>query len=345
MTGMAEDMKISPVLITGAAGFIGFHLARRLVAGGAEVVGIDNLNPYYDPGLKKARLALLEPEPGFTFHRLDLCDRAGMEELFRRHRFRVVVNLAAQPGVRYSLTHPHAYGESNITGFLNLLEGCRHGRVEHLVFASSSSVYGANVKVPFSESDPVDHPVSLYAATKKAGELMAHAYSHLYAIPATGLRFFTVYGPWGRPDMAYYSFTKKILAGEPLPVFNHGRMKRDFTYIDDIVEGVVRVMALPPAPDPGWDRKNPDPATSCAPFRVLNIGNHRREELLRFINVLEDCLGRKARLEMLPFQDGDVAETYADIGRLSALTGFSPSTTIEEGLARFVEWYREYHRA
>jgi len=337
-------MKISPVLITGAAGFIGFHLARRLVAEGIGVTGIDNLNDYYDPALKRARLAQLEDEPGFTFVRLDLCDRSGMEELFRRHRFQVVVNLAAQPGVRYSLTHPHAYGDSNLTGFLNVLEGCRHSGVAHLVFASSSSVYGANVKVPFCENDPVDHPVSLYAATKKAGELMAHSYSHLYGLPVTGLRFFTVYGPWGRPDMAYYSFTRKILAGEPLPVFNHGRMKRDFTYIDDIVEGVRRVMELPPAPDPQWNRKDPDPATSYAPFRVLNIGNNRREELLRFIAVLEDCLGKKAELEMLPFQNGDVAETYADIGRLSSLTGFAPSTTIEEGLARFVDWYREYHR-
>ena len=332
------------ILITGAAGFIGFFLGRRLLADGWEVVGIDNLNDYYDPSLKEARLAELAGEKNFTFIRCDLADRPKMDELFREQRFEVVVNLAAQAGVRYSLENPNSYVDSNVVGFVNLLEGCRHYGVEHLVFASSSSVYGGNTKVPFSVADSVDHPVSLYAATKKSNELMAHCYSHLYGLHATGLRFFTVYGPWGRPDMAYFLFTRAILAGLPIKVFNNGEMLRDFTYIDDIIEGVVRVIGHPPRPRPDWDRANPDPGSSWAPYKVYNIGNNQQETLMHFIEVLEDCLGKKAEKEFLPMQPGDVRQTYADVDDLVRDVGFRPATTIEQGLARFVEWYRAYYK-
>jgi UDP-glucuronate 4-epimerase len=336
-------MDINKVLITGAAGFIGFFLARRLLADGVEVVGLDNLNDYYDPALKKARLAQLEAVPGFTFAKIDLADRPAVAKLFTLHRFDVVVNLAAQAGVRYSLENPHSYVDSNVVGFVNILEGCRHNGVKHLVFASSSSVYGGNTKMPFSVHDNVDHPVSLYAATKKANELMAHAYSHLYGLPVTGLRFFTVYGPWGRPDMAYFLFTRAILAGKPIKVFNHGKMKRDFTYIDDIVEGVARVMKKVPGPDPAWNGDHPDSATSYCPYRIYNIGNNQQEDLLHFIEVLEDCLGKKAEKEFLPMQNGDVPATYANVDDLVRDVGFKPTTTIDEGLRRFVDWYRGYY--
>ena len=336
-------MNINKVLITGAAGFIGFFLARRLLADGVEVVGLDNLNDYYDPALKKARLAQLEAIPGFTFAKIDLADRPAVAKLFTLHRFDVVVNLAAQAGVRYSLENPHSYVDSNVVGFVNILEGCRHNGVKHLVFASSSSVYGGNTKMPFSVHDNVDHPVSLYAATKKANELMAHAYSHLYGLPVTGLRFFTVYGPWGRPDMAYFLFTRAILAGKPIKVFNHGKMKRDFTYIDDIVEGVARVMKKVPGPDPVWNGDHPDPATSYCPYRIYNIGNNQQEDLLHFIEVLEDCLGKKAEKEFLPMQNGDVPATYANVDDLVRDVDFKPTTTIEVGLRRFVDWYRGYY--
>ncbi len=336
-------MKIKKILITGAAGFIGFFLAKRLLADGLEVVGLDNLNDYYDPALKQARLDQLLPQKGFSFVHLDLADRQGVADLFSRHRFDAVMNLAAQAGVRYSLENPHSYVDSNVVGFVNILEGCRHNGVKHLVFASSSSVYGGNTKMPFSVHDNVDHPVSLYAATKKSNELMAHAYSHLYGLPTTGLRFFTVYGPWGRPDMAYFLFTRAILAGEPINVFNHGQMKRDFTYIDDIVEGVVRVIHNVPEPNPDWDRENPDPATSYCPYHVYNIGNNQQETLMHFIEVLEDCLGKKAEKNFLPMQNGDVPATYADVDDLVREVGFKPATTIEDGLAEFVEWYRAYY--
>jgi len=330
------------ILVTGAAGFIGSFLSRKLLGQGWEVVGIDNLNDYYDPGLKKARLQWLN-QSGVTFLELDLADREGIAQLFAAHRFDAVVNLAAQAGVRYSLTNPHAYADSNLLGFVNILEGCRHNGVGHLVFASSSSVYGGNTSMPFSVHDNVDHPVSLYAATKKANEMMAHAYSHLYGMRTTGLRFFTVYGPWGRPDMAYFLFTKAILAGEPINIFNNGDMARDFTYIDDIVEGVVRVIEQPPVPNPAWDKSQPDTATSWAPYRIYNIGNNKQEKLMYFIEVLEDCLGRKAVKNFLPMQDGDVQQTYANIDDLVADVGFRPSTPIEVGLQRFVEWYRSYY--
>jgi UDP-glucuronate 4-epimerase len=330
------------ILVTGAAGFIGSFLSRKLLSQGWEVVGIDNLNAYYDPDLKRARLQWLAI-PGFTFLELDLADRPGMEQLFAAHRFDAVVNLAAQAGVRYSLTNPHAYADSNLLGFVNILEGCRHSGVGHLVFASSSSVYGGNTSMPFSVHDNVDHPVSLYAATKKANEMMAHAYSHLYGMRTTGLRFFTVYGPWGRPDMAYFLFTKAILAGKPINIFNNGDMARDFTYIDDIVEGVTRVIEQPPVPNPGWDKSRPDTATSWAPYRIYNIGNNHQEKLMYFIEVLEDCLGRKAVKNFLPMQDGDVQQTYANIDDLVADVGFRPSTPIEVGLQRFVAWYRSYY--
>lgn len=336
-------MNISKVLITGAAGFIGFFLSKRLLDEGIEVVGIDNLNDYYDPGLKKFRLALLEPYGQFSFVQLDMTNREGMESLFSQHSFDVVVNLAAQAGVRYSLENPHSYVDSNVVGFLNILEGCRHSSVKHLVFASSSSVYGGNTKTPFSVHDNVDHPVSLYAATKKSNELMAHSYSHLYGLPATGLRFFTVYGPLGRPDMAYFLFTKAILAGKPINVFNHGKMKRDFTYIDDIVEGVVRVMKNQPQANPEWDRFKADPATSYCPYRVYNIGNNQQETLMHFIEVLEDCLGKKAEKNFMPMQNGDVPATYANVDDLTRDVGFKPSTTIEDGLKKFIEWYRGYY--
>jgi UDP-glucuronate 4-epimerase len=331
------------VLVTGAAGFIGFHLAKRLLALGRQVVGLDSLNEYYDPALKQARLAQLTGSPGFRFVRLDLSDRAGMEKLFRTERFDAVVNLAAQAGVRFSLSNPHVYAEANLVGFLNVLEGCRHGGVQHLVFASSSSVYGLNVRMPFCVHDNVDHPVSLYAATKKANELMAHSYSHLYRLPATGLRFFTVYGPWGRPDMALFKFTRAILAGEPIDVYNHGNMRRDFTYVDDIVEGVVRVVDHVPAPDPRWDGAAPDPGTSSAPYRLYNIGNSNPVELTEFVRVLERALGRSAQLNLLPLQPGDVPATAADVADLSAEVGFAPSTGIEVGIPKFVAWYRQYY--
>jgi UDP-glucuronate 4-epimerase len=331
------------ILITGAAGFIGAALATRLLARGDRVYGIDNLNDYYDVSLKQARLARLNAHPGFRFERLDIADREGMARLFRRERFDAVMHLAAQAGVRYSIENPHAYIDSNLLGFGNILEGCRHGGVGHLVFASSSSVYGANTKLPFSEHDNVDHPVSLYAATKKANELMAHCYAHLYGLPCTGLRFFTVYGPWGRPDMALFKFTKGILEGRPIPVFNRGKMIRDFTYIDDIVEGVVRIIDRPPRPDPQWSGERPDPATSYAPWRVYNIGNNRPVELMRYIEVLEQCLGKKAILDLLPMQPGDVPATYADTQDLERDVGFKPNTPIEVGVARFVAWYKEYY--
>jgi UDP-glucuronate 4-epimerase len=334
---------VSHTLVTGAAGFVGYHVARALLERGDRVVGIDNLNDYYDPALKRARVAELEPFDEWTFERLDLADREGMESLFGGYEFDRVIHLAAQAGVRYSIENPHAYAQSNLVGFLNILEGCRHQEVEHLTYASTSSVYGANEVLPYSVRHNIDHPVSLYAATKKANELMAHSYSHLYGLPTTGLRFFTVYGPWGRPDMAYFKFTKAILAGHPIDVYNHGKMRRDFTYVDDIAEGVIRVSDRVARPDPQWSGKAPDPATSYAPFRVYNIGNNESVELLRFIEVLEGVLGVKAELNMLPMQAGDVPATAADIDSLADDTGFRPYTSIEDGLARFVEWYREYY--
>ena len=331
------------VLVTGAAGFIGSHLSERLLARGDEVLGYDNLNAYYDPALKEARLARLTPREGFRFVRGSLEDRAALEAAFDDFRPQRVVNLAAQAGVRYSLENPHAYIESNIVGFLNILEACRHRGIEHLVYASSSSVYGANRKLPFAVEDSVDHPVSLYAASKKANELMAHTYSHLFGLPTTGLRFFTVYGPWGRPDMALFLFTKKILAGEPIDVFNHGHHTRDFTYVDDIVEGVIRTLDRVPGPDPAYDPLAPTPASSLAPYRVYNIGNHQPVQLLRYIEVLEDCLGRKAEKRLLPMQPGDVPDTEADVEALRRDTGYSPATPIETGVRRFVEWYRAFY--
>ncbi len=331
------------VLVTGTAGFIGAATAERLLARGEEVIGVDNLDDYYDVSLKRARLARLTAQAGFTDVRLDVADREGMAALFRRERPERVVHLAAQAGVRYSIENPHAYVDSNLVGFINILEGCRHGGVEHLVYASSSSVYGANTRLPFSVHDNVDHPVSLYAATKKANELMAHCYSHLYALPATGLRFFTVYGPWGRPDMALFLFTRKILAGEPIEVFNYGRHRRDFTYVDDIVEGVLRVLDRPAEADPGWSGEQPDPASSAAPHRVYNIGNSRWVELGRYIEVIEECLGRRAERRLLPLQPGDVPDTYADVEELARDTGYRPSTPIEVGVRRFVDWYRDYY--
>jgi len=331
------------ILVTGAAGFIGFHLSRRLLAAGHSVVGLDNLNDYYDVRLKEARLARLTPSPNFRFVRQGLEEREKLHALFAAESFATVVNLAAQAGVRYSLTNPYAYIDSNIVGFVNLLEGCRHYGVRHLVYASSSSVYGANTAMPFSVHHNVDHPVSLYAATKKANELMAHTYSSLYGIPATGLRFFTVYGPWGRPDMALFLFTRAILEGRPIDVFNYGKMQRDFTYVDDIVEGVVRVMDRIPEGNPAWSGDHPDPGTSYAPYKIYNIGNNNPVELLSFIEVLEDCLGKKAEKNLLPLQAGDVPATYADVDDLMRDVGFQPSTPIEEGIRRFVAWYREYY--
>ncbi len=330
-------------LITGTAGFIGYHLSRRLLEQGKRVVGIDNLNEYYDVNLKKARLHQLEGYPEFTFYKLDLVDRKGIEKLFSDNKFDYVVNLAAQAGVRYSQINPHAYIECNIIGFLNILEGCRHNNIKHLIFASSSSVYGANTKMPFSVHHNVDHPVSLYAATKKSNELMAHTYSSLYKLPCTGLRFFTVYGPLGRPDMALFLFTRAILENRPIDVFNYGKMKRDFTYIDDIVEGLSRVIGNIPASDKGWNRDNPDPATSYAPYKMYNIGNNNPVELMKFIEVLEDCLGRKSEKNLLPIQPGDVPETYADVDDLVNDVGFKPSTPIEEGIKKFVKWYLDYY--
>ena len=328
------------VLLTGVAGFIGYHLAERLLGEGCTVAGVDSLNAYYDPRLKQARLARLAGRPGFTFRQLDLADRAATTAAFAEIRPKSVVHLAAQAGVRYSIEQPHAYLDANLAGFLNVLEGCRHHGVAHLVYASSSSVYGANTKMPFSVHDNVDHPVSLYAATKKANELMAHTYSHLYGIPATGLRFFTVYGPWGRPDMAYFLFAKAIVEGRPIEIFNEGRMRRDFTYIDDIVEGVRRIMEKPPAGNPDWSGDAPDPATSKAPHVVYNIGNNQPVELMRMIETLEQALGRKAEKIMLPMQPGDVPATFADVADLEREVNFRPDTSIEDGLGRFVHWYR-----
>jgi UDP-glucuronate 4-epimerase len=334
---------MSKILVTGAAGFIGFYLSQRLAGRGDEVVGLDNLNDYYDVNLKLARIRQLAMERNFKPVRIELADREAMTRLFSEERFDTVVNLAAQAGVRYSLVNPFAYADSNLNGFLNVLEGCRHTGVKHLVFASSSSVYGANTAMPFSVHHNVDHPVSLYAATKKANELMAHAYSSLYGLPCTGLRFFTVYGPWGRPDMALFLFTKAILEGKPIDVFNYGKMQRDFTYIDDIVEGVVRVVDKVPAPNPLWDGVHPDSATSYAPYKLYNIGNNNPVELMHFIEVLEDCLGKKAEKNFLPIQAGDVPATYADVDDLIRDVGFRPSTSIEEGIRKFVDWYKEYY--
>nr|WP_298129125.1 NAD-dependent epimerase [uncultured Pseudoxanthomonas sp.] len=332
------------VLVTGAAGFIGSHLSHRLLDRGDEVLGYDNLNDYYDPTLKDARLARLLPKDGFRFVRASLEDRAAMEAAFDEFKPQRVVNLAAQAGVRYSLENPHAYIASNIVGFTNILEACRHRGVEHLVYASSSSVYGANRKLPFAVEDSVDHPVSLYAATKKANELMAHTYSHLFALPTTGLRFFTVYGPWGRPDMALFLFTRNILEGKPIDVFNHGHHTRDFTFVGDIVEGVIRTLDTVPGADPTYDPLLPNPGSSSAPWRVYNIGNHQPVQLLRYIEVLEDCLGRKAEKRLLPMQPGDVPDTCADVEALRRDTGYHPSTPIETGIRRFVDWYREFYR-
>lgn len=336
---------MSRVLVTGAAGFIGYHTAERLLARGEEVLGLDNVNDYYDVRLKEARLARLARHPGFSFERMGLEDRDGMARLFSTERPERVIHLAAQAGVRYSLTHPHAYVESNLVGFMNVLEGCRHNGVRHLTYASSSSVYGANTDMPFSVHDNVDHPLSLYAASKKANELMAHTYSHLYGLPTTGLRFFTVYGPWGRPDMALFLFTKAILEGRPIDVYNHGQMKRDFTYVDDIVEGVVRVSDAIASPNPAWSGDSPDPGTSRAPYRIYNIGNNAPVELMRMIEVLESCLGRAAVKNMMPLQPGDVPATYADVEDLVRDVGFAPATPIEVGVGRFVEWYREFYGA
>ena len=331
------------ILVTGAVGFIGFHLSRRLLAMGNSVVGLDNLNSYYEVTLKQARLKLLEGCENFSFIRANLADREAMEGLFGENRFEIVINLAAQAGVRYSIDHPNIYMESNLVGFLNILEGCRHHEVKHLVFASSSSVYGANTRMPFAVRDNVDHPISLYAATKKANELMAHAYASLYGLPCTGLRFFTVYGPWGRPDMALFLFTRAILENRPIDIFNEGRMKRDFTYIDDIVEGLVRVMERIPEPNPDWRGDSPDPSSSFAPYRLYNIGNNRPVALMEFIKVLEEQLGRRAIRNYLPMQAGDVPATCADVDDLMAAVGFKPVTPITEGIRYFVAWYRDYY--
>ena len=331
------------LLVTGAAGFIGFHTARRLLERGDEVVGIDNLNAYYDPKLKEARLAILTRSAAFRFAQVDIADRVAMEELFRRERIARVVHLAAQAGVRYSIDHPHVYIQSNVTGFLHVLEGCRHHGIEHLVYASTSSVYGANTSMPFSEQQNVDHPLTLYAATKKANELMAHSYSSLYGLPTTGLRFFTVYGPWGRPDMALFLFTKRILAGEPIDVFNGGNHQRDFTYIDDIVEGVIGAVDRAAAPDPRWDSAKPSPSSGAAPYRVYNIGNQQPVTLLRYIDVLERCLGRKAQRNLMPMQPGDLPDTWADVEALARDVGYRPRTELQTGVKRFVEWYLEYY--
>ncbi len=334
------------ILVTGSAGFIGSHVAQVLLARGDEVVGFDSLNDYYDVSLKNARLARLLDKPGYTHVTADLADRVAVEQVFAAHKPQRVVNLAAQAGVRYAAENPHVYVQSNVTGFLHILEGCRHHDVQHLVYASTSSVYGANRAMPFSEHAPAEHPLTLYAATKKANEQMAHSYAHLYGIPCTGLRFFTVYGPWGRPDMALFLFTKAILDGKPIRVFNHGRHKRSFTYVDDIVEGVVRTLDRVPGKDPGWSGERPDPATSgVAPYRLYNIGNEQPVELLRYIEVLEDCLGRKAQMELLPLQPGDVPDTEADVSDLIANVGYRPVVPVEEGVENFVRWYRAYYRA
>ena len=337
-------MKEGQILVTGAAGFIGFHVAQRLLSLGREVVGLDSVNDYYDPALKQARLDVLKRQPKFSFVKADLADREATKALFAKHRFPVVIHLAAQAGVRYSLENPHAYADANIEGFLNVLEGCRHHGCGHLLFASSSSVYGANTRLPFSVQDNVDHPISLYAASKKANELMAHAYSHLYRIPCTGLRFFTVYGPWGRPDMAMFIFAKAIVEGKPIRLFNHGNMRRDFTYVDDVVESIARLIDRPPQGNPAWSGADPDPASSAAPWKIYNIGNNRPEELMHVVALLEKEFGRPAIKEMLPMQPGDVPATYADIEDLARDVGFRPATSIEEGIARFSKWFREYQK-
>jgi UDP-glucuronate 4-epimerase len=338
-------MTDNTVLVTGAAGFIGFHVAQRLLSAGRKVVGLDSVNDYYNPKLKEARLDILKRHSNFTFVKLNLANRAATKSLFAQHRFPVVIHLAAQAGVRYSLQHPHAYVDANIEGFINVLEGCRHNDCRHLLFASSSSVYGANTKLPFSVQDNVDHPISLYAASKKANELMAHVYSHLYRVPATGLRFFTVYGPWYRPDMAMFIFAKAIVEGTPIKLFNHGNMRRDFTYIDDVVQAIVRLMDHPSQGNPAWSGDKPDPATSAAPWKIYNIGNNRPEELMHVVSLLEKEFDRAAIKEMLPMQPGDVPATYADIEDLARDVGFRPATTIEEGIGRFAKWFREYHKA
>jgi UDP-glucuronate 4-epimerase len=335
---------VNQVLVTGAAGFIGYHVARRLLENGRHVVCLDNLNTYYDPKLKEARLAELAKYPGFRFAKLDLADRVGTAALFTEHRFPYVVHLAAQAGVRYSLIDPSAYTDSNLVGFANILEGCRHNGCRHLLFASSSSVYGANTHMPFSVHNNVDHPLNLYGASKKANELMAHAYSHLFRLPATGLRFFTVYGPWGRPDMAIWLFADAIYAGRPIKLFNNGDMRRDFTYIDDVVEAVMRLVDRVPAPNPDWSSEAPDPGSSTAPWRIYNIGNNNPDELMELVRLLEENIGKKAKRELLPMQPGDVPATYADVEDLMREVGFKPSTPLSSGVPRFVEWYRAYHR-
>jgi UDP-glucuronate 4-epimerase len=332
------------ILVTGAAGFIGFHVSQHLLQAGHDVVGLDSINSYYDPALKEARLAILKNDPRFSFRKIDLTDRPGVQGLFEQHRFPVVVHLAAQAGVRYSIQNPRAYVDANLEGFINVLEGCRHNDCKHLLFASSSSVYGANTKLPFSVHDNVDHPISLYAASKKANELMAHSYSHLYRLPATGLRFFTVYGPWGRPDMAMFLFARAILAGEPIKLFNHGDMRRDFTYIDDVTEAIGRLIDHVPTGNPAWSSDKPDPASSAAPWRVFNIGNNRPENLMEVVGLLEQEFGRTAKKDMLPMQPGDVYATYADVDDLMREVDFRPATPIKDGIARFAAWYREYHK-
>jgi UDP-glucuronate 4-epimerase len=336
-------MTDEPILVTGAAGFIGFHVARRLLADGHQVVGLDNMSDYYDPALKEARRAELATSNHFSFVQLDLGDRDGVKDLFERYRFPYVVNLAAQAGVRYSLVNPQAYVDSNIQGFMNVLEGCRHNGCQHLLYASSSSVYGANTKLPFSVSDNVDHPLSLYAATKKANELMAHSYAHLFGLPTTGLRFFTVYGPWGRPDMAMWLFTSAILQDKPIKLFNHGNMRRDFTFVDDVVESVVRLVPKPAQRNAVWSGDNPDPASSAAPWRVFNIGNSQSVELMDVVALIEQFLGKKAKREMLPMQPGDVPDTFADVSALEREVDFRPKTPIAVGVKQFVDWFRSYH--
>jgi UDP-glucuronate 4-epimerase len=337
------DIQYEKVLITGAAGFIGFHLARRLLNEGYQISGIDNMNPYYDIKLKESRLEILKEFEKFSFSAIDMSEKGLVKDVFDNNSFDVVVNLAAQAGVRYSIKNPGAYVDSNLVGFMNILENCRYSNIKHLVFASSSSVYGANTKMPFSVHHNVDHPVSLYAATKKANELMAHTYSHLYDLPCTGLRFFTVYGPWGRPDMALFLFTKAIFEGKPIQVYNHGQMKRDFTYVDDIVEGVVRILGRAPEPNPDWDGNNPDPGTSYKNYRIYNIGNNNPVELTKFIKILENVTGKKANKEYLDLQPGDVVATYADIDDLKEAVGFTPTTPIEKGIEKFVSWYKDYY--
>jgi UDP-glucuronate 4-epimerase len=331
-----------PVLVTGAAGFIGFHLTRTLLSQGRRVVGVDSMTPYYDPALKEARCAELARSNHFEFVKLDLADRGATSELFNTFRFPHVIHLAAQAGVRHSISHPEAYVDANLQGFANVLEGCRHNGCKHLLFASSSSVYGANTRLPFRVSDNVDHPISMYAASKKANELMAHSYAHLFRLPVTGLRFFTVYGPWGRPDMAIWIFAESIAAGKPIKLFNHGKMRRDFTYVDDVVESVARLIERPATPDPQWSGDNPDPATSSAPYRIYNIGNNKPVELLHVVAEMEKCIGKKAKRELMPMQPGDVPETYADVDDLMRDVGFRPSTPVETGIRNFIEWYRQY---